>query len=51
MINKKHIVSSDQMRKEVIPNLNLMQIKQVLAMYTPTGTQPPGFPFSRVNIQ
>jgi hypothetical protein len=38
MINKKHIVSSDQMRKEVIPKLNILQIKQVLAMYTPTGT-------------
>jgi len=52
MINKKHIVSSDQMRKEVIPKLNLLQIKQVLAMYTPTGTRtPPSFhAFMRVRV-
>lgn len=37
MINKKLIVSSEQLRKEAIPKLNIMQIKQVLAMYMPTG--------------
>jgi hypothetical protein len=38
MMPKKLIVSSEELRHEVIPRLNSLQIKQVLAMYTPTGT-------------
>lgn len=37
MINKKLIVSSEQLRQEAIPKLNITQIKQLLAMYTPAG--------------
>ncbi len=39
LINKKLIITSDELRDEVIPKLNSLQIKQVLAMYTPTDTE------------
>jgi len=41
MINKKLILSSEQMRTEALPQLNITQVKQVLAMYTPTGPSDP----------
>lgn len=37
MMPKHLIVSSQELRREVIPLLNGLQVKQVLAMYTPTG--------------
>lgn len=38
MMPKQLIVASEELRDEVVPRLNNLQIKQVLAMYTPTGT-------------
>jgi len=39
VINKRIIVSSPQVREEVFPLLNGLQIKQLLSMYTPTDLE------------
>jgi len=39
LMPKKLIVSSQDLRREVIPHLNRTQVRQVLAMYTPTDLE------------